>query len=158
MIIQTRSYPRAAIIGNPSDGYNGKTIAFVFSNFSANVTLFESPELEIQPAELDLNVFKNVSQLVTHINFSGYYGGIRLLKAMIKVFCEYCKSKDLSLKEKNFTIRYSTDIPQHLGLAGSSAIITAGMKALMKFYRLLIFINFSNIIRHKYKLIICLLS
>ena len=62
MIIQTKSYPRAAIIGNPSDGYNGKTIAFVFSNFSANVTLFESPELEIQPAELDLHVFKNISQ------------------------------------------------------------------------------------------------
>ena len=47
MIIQTQSYPRADLIGNPSDGYYGKTIAFVFKNFSANVQLYHTPELEI---------------------------------------------------------------------------------------------------------------
>lgn len=134
MIIHTKSYPRAAIIGNPSDGYHGKTIAFVFSNFSANVTLFESPELELTPAALDLNIFANIDQLVAHVNYSGYYGGIRLLKAMIKVFYEYCKANKIEIEDKNFTMRYFTDIPQRLGLAGSSAIITAGIKALMQFY------------------------
>jgi glucuronokinase len=39
MIIETRSNPRAALIGNPSDGYFGKNIAFVFDNFSAKVQL-----------------------------------------------------------------------------------------------------------------------
>ncbi|MFO8143540.1 MAG: hypothetical protein R6T78_02560, partial [Dehalococcoidales bacterium] len=39
--------PRAALIGNPSDGYFGKTIAFTFSNFQADVTLYDTPELEI---------------------------------------------------------------------------------------------------------------
>jgi len=134
MIINTESYPRAAIIGNPSEGYHGQTIAFVFSNFSAQVTLFESPELEIIPAALDLNIFANMHQLVNHVNFSGYYGGVRLIKAMIKKFYEYCEKEQISLAEKNFTIRYFTDIPQRLGLAGSSAIITAGLKALMHFY------------------------
>ena len=40
MIIKTVAYPRAALIGNPSDGYNGKTIAFVFRNYSAEVQLY----------------------------------------------------------------------------------------------------------------------
>lgn len=134
MIIQTHSYPRAAIIGNPSDGYNGKTIAFVFSNFSAQAVLYESPELEITPAALDLNLFSDIKHLADHVNFSGYYGGVRLLKAMIKAFYDYCVNEKITLPDKNFTIRYFTDIPQRLGLAGSSAIITAGLKALMQFY------------------------
>lgn len=46
MIIETRSCPRAALIGNPSDGYFGKTIAFVFDNFLDKVQLYHSPELE----------------------------------------------------------------------------------------------------------------
>jgi glucuronokinase len=45
MLIKTHSYARAGLIGNPSDGYFGKTIAFTFSAFSAEVTMVETPEL-----------------------------------------------------------------------------------------------------------------
>ncbi|MCD6347752.1 MAG: hypothetical protein J7L96_10060 [Bacteroidales bacterium] len=138
MIIQTQSYPRAAIIGNPSDGYHGKTIAFVFSNFSAQVILYETPELEIEPAALDLSIFPDIKSLANHVNYSGYYGGVRLLKAMIKTFYDYCVDEKINLPDKNFTIRYFSDIPQRLGLAGSSAIITAGLKAMMQFYEVTI--------------------
>ena len=134
MIIQTKSYPRAALIGNPSDGYYGKTIAFLFSNFSANITLFQTPELEIQPEKLDLTKFNSIGELVHDVNLHGYYGGMRLLKATVKVFFDYCKECNIKLDKRNFTIRYQSDIPHRLGLAGSSAIITAGMKALMSFY------------------------
>lgn len=134
MIIQTKSYPRAALIGNPSDGYFGKTIAFVFSNFSADISLFQTPELEIQPQELDLTLFNSIEELVDDVQLHGYYGGMRLLKATIKVFYEYCHDCNIVLEKKNFTIRYKSNIPRRLGLAGSSAIITAGMKALMSFY------------------------
>jgi len=134
VIIQTKSYPRAALIGNPSDGYYGKTIAFVFSNFSADITLFHTPELIIEPEKLDLTKFNSIDELVSDVNLHGYYGGMRLLKATVKVFHDYCKKNNISLHEKNFTIRYRSTIPHRLGLAGSSAIITAGMKALMQFY------------------------
>ncbi len=134
MIIQTKSYPRAAVIGNPSDGYFGKTIAFVFSNFSADITLFQTPELEIQPEKLDLTSFDSIEELVMDVNLHGYYGGMRLLKATVKVFYDYCKECNIKLDHRNFTIRYQSSIPHRLGLAGSSAIITAGMKALMSFY------------------------
>jgi glucuronokinase len=134
LIIQTKSYPRAALIGNPSDGYNGKTIAFVFSNFTADITLFQTPELVIEPEELDLTKFTGIEELVHDVNLHGYYGGMRLLKATIKVFYDYCKECNIKLDQRNFTIRYKSTIPHRLGLAGSSAIITAGMKALMSFY------------------------
>ena len=49
MIIRTSAPARAALIGNPSDGYFGKTISFAFSDFGAQVTLWESPDLTILP-------------------------------------------------------------------------------------------------------------
>ena len=138
MIIETYSYPRAAVIGNPSDGYFGKTIAFVFSNFIAKVQLYQTPKLEIKPQKLDITSYPNMDALVNDISFAGYYGGMRLIKGMIKVFYEYCKKHEISLKSKNFTINYQSNIPLRLGLAGSSAILTACLKALCLFYEVYI--------------------
>lgn len=138
MIINTKSYPRAALLGNPSDGYFGKTIAFLFKNFSANVTLYETPEIEILPADYDSNVFDSISELSEDVELYGYYGGIRLLKAAVKRFYDYCVEKNIKLHGRNFTLRYSSDIPFRLGLAGSSAIITACFRALMEYYQVLI--------------------
>lgn len=134
MIITKRSYPRAALLGNPSDGYFGKTIAFPFDNFSAEVMLWETPELEILPAEYDSNVFNSISELAADVGLYGYYGGIRLLKAAVKRFYDYCSENGIKISNRNFTIRYKSDIPYKLGLAGSSAIITACVKALMAFF------------------------
>ena len=36
MITKAHAYPRAALIGNPSDGYFGKTIAFTFRTTSTS--------------------------------------------------------------------------------------------------------------------------
>ena len=91
MIIETKSHPRAALIGNPSDGYFGKTIAFLFSNFSATVQLYESPLLEIKPEKLDKPVYNSIEELVDGIKLNGYYGGVRLLKATIKTFYRHCQ-------------------------------------------------------------------
>jgi glucuronokinase len=142
VIIRTKSYPRAALLGNPSDGYFGKTIAFLFNNFSANVILYETPEIEILPADYDSNVFDSISELSEDVELYGYYGGIRLLKAAVKRFHDYCKAENISLHDRNFTLRYSSTIPYRLGLAGSSAIITACFRALMEFYQVEIPLHF----------------
>ena len=142
MIIRTKSYPRAALLGNPSDGYFGKTIAFLFRNFSAEVILYETPEIEILPADYDSNVFDSISELSDDVELYGYYGGIRLLKAAVKRFNDYCKTENIQLHEHNFTLRYSSNIPYRLGLAGSSAIITACFRALMEFYQVEIPLHF----------------
>ncbi len=133
MIIESRAYARAGLLGNPSDGYFGKTISIIIRNFGAIVSLFESPELVIEQQEVDRNKFRNIYQLAETVNLTGYYGGDRLIKAAIKKFFEYCEGQGIRLNNKNFTIRYQSSIPRQVGLAGSSAIVTATIRALMQF-------------------------
>jgi len=135
MIIETRAYARAGLLGNPSDGYFGKTISIIVRNFGAHVSLYQTPELHIEPQNQDKNVYRNIYNLVESVSLVGYYGGDRLIKAAIKKFCEYCDENNIKLSNKNFTIRYHSSIPRQVGLAGSSAIITATIRALMKFYK-----------------------
>lgn len=135
MIIESRAYARAGLLGNPSDGYYGKTISVIIRNFGAIVSMYESPDLVIEEQVIDSNRFRNIYHLVDTVNLTGYYGGTRLIKAAIKKFCEYCEANKIKLSNKNFTLRYQSSIPRQVGLAGSSAIITAVMKGLMKFYR-----------------------
>jgi glucuronokinase len=134
MIIRTHAYARAGLIGNPSDGYFGKTISITVRNYSAQVVLYESPELMIEACAEDLCRFGSVDELVRDVRLHGYYGGMRLVKATIRRFGEYCRARDISLSGRNFTIRYSTTIPRLVGMAGSSAIVTATLRALMTFY------------------------
>lgn len=134
MIIRATAHPRAGLVGNPSDGYFGKTIAFIIRNFRAEVLLWESPEIEILPNTRDHSRFENLDALVLDVRQHGYYGGIRLLKATVRRFHDYCTAQGLPLHDRNFTLRYSSDIPGQVGLAGSSAIITACLRALMAFY------------------------
>ena len=134
MIYRFKAFPRAALVGNPSDGYYGKTIAFVFSNYCAEAELYESPELDLLPWLRDHNTYGSLEALYSDVKSFGYYGGIRLIKAAIKRFYEYTLEANITLEKKNFTIRYRSDIPNRLGLAGSSAIITAAMRSLCAFY------------------------
>ena len=134
MLVSTKAYARAGLVGNPSDGYFGKTISFIIRNYCAEVTLLESPELTIEPNERDHSVFGSIDALARDVRQFGYYGGIRLLKASVKRFYEYCTRHELPLHGRNFTLRYSSNIPPQVGMAGSSAIITACWRALIEFY------------------------
>ncbi len=134
MLLQTQSYARAGLVGNPSDGYFGKTLSFAFRNFAATVTMYETPELGFVPAEVDDARFGSIDELLDEIHLFGYYGGIRLLKATTKVFMLYCREQGIALPRRNFTVRYTSDIPRLVGLSGSSAICTAMLKALQLFY------------------------
>jgi glucuronokinase len=134
MIVRKQAYARVGLAGNPSDGYHGKTVAFTISDFSAEVTLYESPELELRTGPQDLAIFDSVQDLLENVRRTGYYGGVRLLKAATKKFAEYCAAEGYALPSHNFTVLYSTNIPRQVGLGGSSAIITAVMRALMEFF------------------------
>ena len=134
LIIRKKSYARAGLLGNPSDGYHGKTISIILRNFWTTVVLYEWDSVEIVLAERDRARFHSIQDLAKDVVLHGYYGGIRLIKAAIKLFVDYCQSQDIKLHDRNFSIRYETNIPQQVGLAGSSAIITATLRALMEFY------------------------
>ncbi|GAB3489717.1 hypothetical protein GCM10027341_00450 [Spirosoma knui] len=103
-------------------------------NFGASVTLYQSPELNIEPQSQDTNVFRSMHHLRDAVSTLGYHGGVPLLKAAIKKFAEYCEAEGIRLPNQNFSIRYNTSIPRQVGLSGSSAIIVATFRALMQFY------------------------
>ena len=134
MLIRKRAYARAGLLGNPSDGYHGKTISFIVRNFWAEVVLYEWDTVEIVLAEDDRAASRSVHDLARDVRLHGYYGGIRLVKATIKRFVEYCERAGPPLHERNFSVRYQTTIPRQVGLAGSSAIIVATLRCLMEFY------------------------
>lgn len=137
-IVKTRAYARAGLIGNPSDGYNGKTISIIVKNFFAEIVLYEWTTLEIMPSPQDMCKFENIESFVSDIKLNGYYGGMRLVKGAIRRFYEFCQENKLSISKQNFSIRYSSNIPRQVGLAGSSAIVTATIKALCSFFNILI--------------------
>jgi glucuronokinase len=134
MIIRCKAYPRTGLVGNPSDGYFGRTISFTFDNFFAEAVLYPSAEIELLPAPRDRTVFRNLDEVVGSVTQYGYYGGIRLVQAALKRFRDYTREAGIELEEKNFSLRYFSNIPPHVGMAGSSAIITACFRALMQFY------------------------
>jgi len=136
MIITSHAFARAGLIGNPSDGYFGKTISFVVRNFRATVRLWESPHFEIIPGHGDLAVFPSVREFLRDQRLHGYYGGMRLIKAAIKRFTDYCHLEGMEIDvTKSFTVSFASDIPRLVGLSGSSAITVAMLRALMQFYR-----------------------
>ena len=133
-IVERHAFARAGLLGNPSDGYFGRTLSAVIGNFRATVTLQESADLRIEPDPMDMEVFRSLDDLVDALGRQGYYGGARLLKAAIKTFHEDCATQGVDLPRQNFTARYRSSIPRQVGLAGSSAIVTAALRALMHFY------------------------
>jgi glucuronokinase len=134
LLIRKRAYARAGLIGNPSDGYHGKTISLLVRDFWAEVTLYEWDDLEIVWSQEDQSRFRSVQELVRDVELHGYYGGIRLVKATIKKFVEYCHAQEHPFHGRNFSVRYETNVPRQVGLAGSSAIIVATLRCLMEFY------------------------
>ena len=134
-MIETYGYARAGFLGNPSDGYFGKTISFAMSNFRARVLLYPSGRLEIKPSKADLPLFESLEDLYRTTRWRGYYGGIRIIQALIVRFIDYCRREGIELENRNFTLEYESNIPQRLGLGGSSAIITASLRALCQYYQ-----------------------
>ncbi|WP_372807698.1 mevalonate kinase [Pontiella sp.] len=133
-IIRSRAYARAGFVGNPSDGYNGKTISFTFDDFYAETVMYEAPYIELLPNRRDRSIYNSLDDLEQSVRECGYYGGIRLLQASLKRFREYCRKRGVDLGSKGFAMRYFSNIPHHVGMAGSSAIITACFRGLARFY------------------------
>jgi len=133
-IIRQRCFARVGLVGNPSDGYHGKTISLIVRDFWAEAVLYEWDEVQIIASDQDHSRFDSVQELARDVKLHGYYGGIRLVKGTIKRFVEYCEGEGLKLHSRNFAVRYHSAVPRQVGLAGSSAIIIATLRCLMEFY------------------------
>ena len=92
--------------------------------------------LEIKPSKADLPVWENLEDLYRITRWRGYYGGIRIIQALIVRLLDYCRASGIELPDRNFTLEYESTVPQRLGLGGSSAIITASLRAICQYYQL----------------------
>jgi glucuronokinase len=129
-----RAHARAALVGNPSDGYRGHTLALTLAEFAAEVTIEPAPLLEIVPGDQDRNTFRDLDELVADVRANGYYGGLRLVRAVLKRFAEHCADSGAGTLHPAFRVHYSTSIPRQVGLGGSSAIVIATLRALAAFH------------------------
>lgn len=137
MIIRTQVHARAGLLGNPSDMCGGKVLSFLIEDFAARVRLWESPLLTFQlHPQHDRTEFVDLSDFVSSVQRHGYYGMQRLLFATCRRFADYCREHGLPLRKANFTLQYETDIPRQSGLGGSSAMVIAALRALVKFHRI----------------------
>merc|ERR1719454_2674406 len=71
---RTKTYARVGLMGNPSDGFNGKTLSVTIRNFWASVEMWESDQLRLLPHPLfDPSSFSGLSDLHFIGRREGYY-------------------------------------------------------------------------------------
>ncbi|KAH6571377.1 hypothetical protein BASA60_007206 [Batrachochytrium salamandrivorans] len=138
--IHSRVYARIGLMGNPSDGFYGKTLSTTISNFWASVTLLPNKDtldpsvLFVANAMCDYTVFGSIQTAHRVAQIDGYDGATRLLLATLRVFVQYCLDNGITLNRCGMRIVYQTNIPRQVGLAGSSALVTSLIKCLVRFY------------------------
>jgi glucuronokinase len=131
------AHARAGLLGNPSDQYGGKTIAFSIRDFCAGVTIEGSDRFAIRPGPSDLIEFASFLEAYEIFRARGCDDGVRLLRAAVRRFADHCEGmKGLAEDDPllRFEMRYETSIPRQVGLGGSSAIVIAAMRALMAWF------------------------
>ncbi|RUP45372.1 hypothetical protein BC936DRAFT_148260 [Jimgerdemannia flammicorona] len=141
--IVSRSYARVGLMGNPSDGFYGKTLSLLISNFWAQVTLIPNALVQTEYAAITIlpnpvanpHFFASLASLARTCETDGYDNGDRLIQATCRVFHVHCEKENIDIpKDQGFAVLFETNIPRQVGLAGSSAIITALWRGLMTFY------------------------
>ena len=136
--IHARAHARVGVLGNPSDGYGGKTASLTIGNFAAEAWLHPNSDGSvtlIPHPVFDPMRFASPAHLSVSATREGYSGGIRLMEAAVHRFYGHCKGRGVALPpSKGFSLRYHTPIPRQVGLAGSSAIITALLRVIMRYY------------------------
>eukprot|EP00913_Durusdinium_trenchii_P009107 g8561.t1 len=91
--LRTKTYARVGLMGNPSDGFHGKTLSVTIRNFWASAEIWESQQLRLLPHPLfDPSSFSGLADLHFIGRREGYYGGTRLLMATCKRFQEFVHS------------------------------------------------------------------
>jgi len=99
------AFARAALAGNPSDGYGGATLAVVVRDFLAEAQALPASSSAVVPES-------------------------RLVRAAVTRF-----ERDLAPGVPPSEIRWRTSIPRAVGLGGSSAIVIATVRALSERHR-----------------------
>jgi glucuronokinase len=110
VVATARTHARAALVGNPSDGYGGRTIAFTFEDLFCDVTVKPADRFTVEAERAE--------------------GA--LLRAAYGRFAAHCIDSGVNPAPCKLSVR--SCIPAEVGLAGSSAIVIAALRALCRFH------------------------
>lgn len=126
---------RVGLLGNPSDGFGGQTLSFTLANWRARarLQLFEgSPTAGESGIRIGLgpgsSCDHSFASLLSQIEREGHPPALSLLTATLKVYRSYFA--DSGFLDGSWSLAVDSDIPEQVGLAGSSAIILATLRAL----------------------------
>jgi glucuronokinase len=133
-VITAHAPARAGLLGNPSDGYGGRTLALAVPRFVASVSAEPAEGIEIVPGALDLASWPSPAAFVDRIDRFGYGTAPQLLAATVRTFLRWRVDEGLGLPGTGVRLSYRTDIPRQVGLAGSSALVVAALRALCGLY------------------------
>ena len=98
------AHARAALAGNPSDGYGGAVLALTLGRLRAQAFAWPAPALEVSPDS-------------------------ELVRATVARF-----TREHEPAAARTAVEVSTSIPSRVGLGGSSAIVIATLRALCSLY------------------------
>lgn len=134
-----RAFARAGLLGNPSDQYEGKALAISVCNFAAEVMIEAAPHFEIERGPAEAVVFADFREAVDAVRERGCDDAVRLLRAALLRFADRLEadaSGGLAPDDPRlrFRVRHVTSIPRQVGLAGSSAIVVATLRALSRWF------------------------
>ena len=114
---------RVALAGNPSDAHRGAVVATVVPAVAAVVTVSGSHRFVVVGAGLE---YRSLSDVDDHIRSDGAGAAQPLVPATLAALHRY-----LGARVDPVEIEVSTTIPRSVGLAGSSAIVLATLRALI---------------------------
>ncbi len=85
-LVRKRAFARAGLVGNPSDGYHGRTISIVVRDFWAEVVLYEWDSVDIVLAEDDRASFHSVQDLAFVVTSLSTVGILAIASGKPKTF------------------------------------------------------------------------
>jgi len=136
-MIQYSVPAQVGLLGSPSDGYRGRTIAITVNQFQAMVTLepLSSSRVEIIPNPSDAPSWIDLATMTSRVDRYGYKTGPQVLAATIRTFASVAESLAVPL-QGGFRLCYETAIPRQVGLGGSSALVIAALRCLQDHFGL----------------------
>ncbi len=130
-----KCFARAGLLGNPSDGFGGKTISLTLPHWSAIATVEGAAGVRLRIGS-EQRVWPGFAGLLEEVSNSGYRDPGQLLTATIVRFADFCRIDLTALS--GMSVLAESSIPLQVGLAGSSAIIIALLRALCQHFQIAI--------------------
>ena len=136
--VTARVFARAGLVGNPSDAYGGRVVAVGVANFAAEVELTPWDGVTITPSEDDTPAWDHLGALLDDSDRHGYTGGVPLVQATLAAYARFVADAGLSPLNRGFRIAYRSSIPRQVGLAGSSALAVATLRAVIRHHGVIV--------------------